>query len=79
MRIRPATMATPIKRCAPGFSVKDGSKPALSEEQEAYVVEHEFAALRINMGAIIGGYYNHLQFITPFTYHSYELNRIRFR
>ena len=55
MRIRPATMATPIKRCAPGFSVKDGSKPALSEEQEAYVVEHEFAALRINMGAIVGG------------------------
>jgi len=53
MRIRPATMATPIKRCGPFFSAKDGSKPVLSEEQEAYVVEHEFTSLRMNMGAIV--------------------------
>lgn len=68
MRIRPATMPTPIKRCAPRFSAKDGSKPVLSEEQEAYVVEHEFAALRMIMGAIVRRILQPLLFITPFTH-----------
>lgn len=51
-------MATPIKRCGPCFAIKDGSKPGLvsvSEEQGAYVAWHEFAALGMNMGAIVRG------------------------